>query len=419
MRFIDRLLNRTRRTGEQGHSAAPSFEALEPRLLLAADLTGVFGTVTLGATPTVGTDFTATLNITNNGPSSVDEEITVQFWMTTDGVLDSVGDYYLSHEDVDIDLGAGGTTSVSDDLHLPSWMIPGPYRLMAFIDSKYEVLESNEGNNFPFTPTPGAPYWVQPQVVDLTGAFTSSTLGATPIAGTDFTASLNVTNAGTDRVDEEITVQFWMTTDGVLDGAGDYYLGHEDVDVDLAAGGTKSVTEDLHLPSWMIPGPYRLMAFIDSKNEVLESNEANNFPFTPTPGAPYQVQPQVVDLTGAWGTVGLGATPAAGDDFTATLNITNIGTDNVKEGITVQFWMTTDGVLDGAGDYYLSHEDVDLDLGAGGTKSVTDDLHLPSWMIPGPYRLMAVIDSKGEVLESNEGNNFPFTPTPGAPYWVG
>ena len=253
---------------------------------------------------------------------------------------------------------------------------------------------------------------VEPATVDLTGAFATVSLGASPMAGTWGYAIVNVNNIGNTARAGTMDLQLWATSDGdvtTLAGVGDYLLTTARRYMYVPAGGSSQQVLYYTLPQGMAADDYRLALVVDSSNEVVESNETNNTALT---AGQYQVREAFVDLTGAFVVVSLTAAPAPGTWGYAIVDVHNDGNVARTGYMDLQLWATSDGdvtTLAGVGDYLLTTTRPYMHIAAGGFSRQVFYYTLPAGMTPGNYRLALVVDSSGEVVESDDNNNTTLT----------
>jgi subtilase family serine protease len=106
------------------------------------------------------------------------------------------------------------------------------------------------------------------------------------------------------------------------------------------------------------------------------------------------------------------ATAAAGTAVSASATVVNRG-NAVATGVTVRFFLSTDGVIS-ASDTALGDSTV-ATLGIGAQTVVTRSVTIPAGLAPGSYTLGAIVDPDARVIESNEGNNVS---SPAAPVTI-
>lgn len=172
-------------------------------------------------------------------------------------------------------------------------------------------------------------------------------------------------------------------------------------------------SDEINLPGWAIPtnipqGTYRVAVFLDTGNGVAEEDEDNNAgsSATFTIGQPDLEVPLVaVDRT-AYG---------RGQFLNATATIENTGLGSTFAqspfGFNLSFFL---GSVDTSNRTQFPIETGFVSFLSAG-QSTTDIINAPGWIIPsnvanGEYRVWVRADSGGDVVESDEGNNFGSSP---------
>ncbi len=305
----------------------------------------------------------------------------------------------------------------------PTGWPQGSAYLIMRTDSGGVVAEANENNNFGQVGTgkDRAPitFGVQP---DLVGA--ACTPPEAAVWGETITVQARAANLGAGASDR-FRIQWYLSRDtlgsgddvalALADGTGTY-TSHGG----LGAGSVGALfTVALDLPAappagWTGTGFYLLMK-TDAANQVVESNEANNFGQRGDgyDRAPLTLGDAAADLkgvecvspgTGTWG----GSVPL-------TCRVQNAGTAGTGQFL-VQWYLSTDAtgssddvllsLVDGMGSYYLHPT---LAAGASGLE-FTIELQLPpeapAGVVGTRYYVIMNCDPLNEVEESNEANNF-------------
>ncbi|MBX3301370.1 MAG: putative Ig domain-containing protein [Nitrospira sp.] len=119
-------------------------EPLEPRVLLAADLTGLVASATLPDPAVPPATATAVVQVQNIGDQRVTQS-QVGVYASLDTTLDSA-DILLGTANTG-QVNAGQSKNVSVKLTLPNTLDPVSYRLLAKVDNANAIAENNESNN--------------------------------------------------------------------------------------------------------------------------------------------------------------------------------------------------------------------------------------------------------------------------------
>ena len=151
-------------------------------------------------------------------------------------------------------LAAGKTRTVECEYTYESW---STYATRAVVDSKYEIDESNEGNNI-------AAKQVIPIHDEKPDLYVSSySFNHDPVQGEEFKVSITIKNKGEGDADS-FHWEWWPTA---------YGSACRDEIGDLDPGESKTVTCTYTYGGW---ANYATKAVADADNEVSESNEGNN-----------------------------------------------------------------------------------------------------------------------------------------------
>jgi len=174
------------------------FEALEPRLLLSADLAA--GSLTYAATAPLlpGDNVSALFEVHRPDNEALSNPIRIEFYTSTDANLDAA-DTLVGQADVAADQLPQGTHPINASLDLANLAEPGQYRLIAIIDPDNSLVESDETNNQSLAT---APLDVQFAVGQLPGRSPVSSLDLTDADGTRFT--LSIVGPGVARLDARL-----------------------------------------------------------------------------------------------------------------------------------------------------------------------------------------------------------------------
>ncbi len=243
---------------------------------------------------------------------------------------------------------------------------PGVFTLTARADVDGAVLESDEDNN-EYTVSYDATALADLTVADI------SWEPERPAIGEELTVTVTLENVGGGAASESVVRLF---VNDVAHG-------------EAAALATLYPQESGAVSFiWTAEtGTHTFRADIDHDNRVVESDETNNasetFEYDHT---------RLADLTVSeigWEP----ATPSIGDSVTFAVVIENVG-EAPANGFSVSFGDSSSG-------WQATEKIVSDELGAGGTVSVDFE-----WTADAdPHRFVAVADSQGEVVESDEDNN--------------
>ena len=161
-------------------------------------------------------------------------------------------------------LAAGGISSGSTTLLIPSTLTTGNYYLIAKADADDVVSETQESNN------------ASMNTLRVGGDLVVSSL-TVPFkigAGSTIVVSDTTKNQGTGTVDASVT-RFYLSTRILLDSSAMTLTDSRTVPP-LAAGASSSASTTLLIPSTVATGSYYLIAKADADNVVPETQESNN-----------------------------------------------------------------------------------------------------------------------------------------------
>jgi N-acetylneuraminic acid mutarotase len=238
---------------------------------------------------------------------------------------------------------------------------------------------------------------------DLTASITS-TSAASVIAGDRGSATVRITNSGSDRFRSDANVTVFISTDATIDQA-DAGMVVKNVKLNLKTGRSKDVRLKFNYPE-QAGGTYFLLTRIDPGDPALEASLANN---VAAADSTIEVAPQTIDLTGTIddpSSKGL----AAGGGSSTRVTISNLG--NVSFADAVTFTVAATSTADPAVQTPLTTVTKSLRLSPQKGKRIKIALPLPQDLASGSYVLTLQIDPDNAVTESNEANNLAQNTTP-------
>jgi subtilase family serine protease/subtilisin family serine protease len=356
-------------TSESNNSGPYAFIQIGPDLVVS----------TLGAPSTAGSGLPLSIAETtmNQGAGTAAASAT-KFYLSTDTVWDA-GDALLGGRSVPA-LNAGGASSASTSVTIPSSIVTGSYYILARADADGAVPEINENNNTQYTPV-----LIGPDLV--ISAFSAPSTGG---AGATILVSDTTRNQGGGSAGAS-TTKFYLSTNTTLDSA-DVLLGGRAIPP-LAAATTNSGSTWLSIPAGTATGSYYILAKADADNVVPETTENNN----DTQYAYIQVGPDLV-ISSLSAPSGGGA----GAALLVTDTTRNQGGGSADVS-TTRFYLSTNSTLD-AGDAVLGSRSVPA-LAAGATSTASTSLVVPSETPTGSYYILAKADADNGIAETSETNN--------------
>jgi len=327
--------------------------------------------------------------VVHNGGTAGTPASSVSFYLGA-GTMRATGDMALGSRSV-VSLLPGASATVQLTATLPASLAAGAWRVLAVADEDNLIAEINEANN--------------------TGASSTLTVGSPPAPDLDitaFTAPASAQAGGALAVQHTVanvgaaasagfTLQFFLSTDDVLDGA-DVSLGTRALGGLAAGASTGSLTTTLTVPAGTAAGSYRVIAMATLAGGT-ESTTGNNGAVS---GAISVTVPGVPKPDLAVTSVSVPATLPTGGSLAINHTIGNGGTA-AAGAFTVRFYLSTDTALD-AGDLLLGSRTL-TGLAAGASNTTVSTITLPSTVTVGTYRVLVVVDALGQVTESDETNN--------------
>lgn len=228
---------------------------------------------------------------------------------------------------------------------------------------------------------------ILPDGAELTGEATGPTGGG---PGDPLPVSLTVRNIGTNTTTVGFESRVYISSDATLD-RNDTLLGTLNFPA-LAAGGSATRTLDTTVPSGLGIGTYTLGALVDTSSVVPEAIESNNV-----------VIAQSRFLIGsdlALGDIPAPATGGIGDPLSLTIPVANAG--SAQTAVAVDVYLSADTVLDGTDTKIGTATTA---VGAVPLTNVVVTSTVPSNLMDGAYRVIAVVDPGNRITESDETNN--------------
>ncbi|MCW5625863.1 MAG: hypothetical protein KIT73_14215, partial [Burkholderiales bacterium] len=315
-------------------------------------------------------------------------------FLSTDEVLDA-SDVQLGQFHRAGALDAGDTYTGNLTAQLPVG-ISGPYYVLVRTDVANTVYEHvYEGNNVGFDATPINVLLTPPPDLEVDSIATAVDV----IAGTTLGIDYRVVNYGATATPNAVwTDGFYLSTDSVLD-AGDRLIGSFRHGGALPVDGFYDRHVDLTVP-FDLEGAFYLLIHTDSGNEVFELDNDNNVvASTQTVAVLQRPADLVVDRFEA------PATGAAGREVVLSWDVRNAGTGTTVSTRWVdRIYASVDGVLGNGDDVLLGEFVRGAALVAGATYTRNETVSLPLGL-SGTYRLFAVTDAGGSVVEGVENNN--------------
>jgi len=318
----------------------------------------------------------------------------VEFWGSRTGGL-TLDEFICDSQYVP---GLGLLGSYPFEALRPLYTLPdGPYSVVTVVDRPGMVGEWDEGNNRFVIPGKRLLVLRPPANVDLVvqGANVSP---KPPQAGQVATFSGTVRNVGAQN-SGFFWIEFWRSPDAVYPLLGNMVCDSIPIG-DLAPGGAINLGAYPRAIYTGVPLKGRIGIFVDRPDTVNETDETNNYEFTPSAGPP----PGDMDL---WVSSAADFTPAApvelqpGSMLSFTVNLINSGPHD-----TGSFWLEFWGSRTGGVTLDTLLCDSLLVPNLGAVQPVHYSVSRPLYAIPdGPYSVVVVADRLGQVAGDWPGNN--------------
>jgi subtilase family serine protease len=204
----------------------------------------------------------------------------VQSWydavyLSRDQFFDPGADTFLGYVEREGGLAAGQSYTQTRSFEIPQGF-SGPFYVFAVTDSTQKVYErSQELNNAAYD---GNSMQVSlPAPVDLVAG--SITVPVNGVPGQQTSVSYTVQNQGANTAKGTWVDSVYLSKDGQWD-INDPLLGKVQHTGDVTSGASYSETLNAALPG-VVPGNYQVIVRSDIRNNIAESNEANNLSVSP------------------------------------------------------------------------------------------------------------------------------------------
>lgn len=392
-----------------------ALEPLEPRQLLAGDLTGVFAPLATTSLPS-GTSIPVSFTLENPGDASISGKMKVNFLLSSDAAADP-GDKVLLSRKLSGSLAAGDDATFNLNLPIPSSAVAGNYRIITVLDVDGQIVEGDEGNN---TIASDAFDVTQPDY-NLNATVSSITVLPAYLSGTTpkGVVRIEVTNTGTTKLPKKqnIQVQIFARPNDATDNTQDILIDTlpKNALPNLGAGKSKKITRlvPLHTQSGKIKTPladgtYKLVAVIDSAGELAETNEADNTAIMPDTFklAPSFQDAAITNLTTFFKN-------GAGDNndkgkFGVVLR--NLGNAFIKGTADLNVYATLNGILDDAKILVGKLDNQKLNIKPGNLGKYKVPVQLTDSLEAGNYQFVVNIEDTQAWADFDPSNNTRVAP---------
>jgi len=354
----------------------------EPRSL--ADLT--LTALTAPATARTGGTISVANTVRNLGVVA-SPSVPLNFYLAT-ATTRGASDVLLGSRTIPA-LGVNGTSSATNAFAVSPSVEPGTYYVLAALDEAGAVTERNESNNV----RASAAMTITLFRPELT--LTSVGVPAAAAAGRPLTITSTVRNSGPAPAGSFV-VQFYLSTDGTLDG-GNVLLGARTIP-SLGAGAMSTAATMVTLPAdTPVPATYRVVGLVDALEQQAELEETNNATMSGTMSVTaYQPDLTITALTAP-------PTGAVGRPMMITDSVRN-GGPAPSGAFTVRYYLSSDETLHDT-DVLLGARTI-MSLAPGASSTVMTTLMVPAnTSAPATYHVIAVADAASQQTELAENNN--------------
>ncbi len=252
------------------------FEPLEPRQMLAADLTVGFSfSQQQPAIFAPGATISNVLVTLANGGDTATDFAALRAVLSLNQTFGDGDDIVLGDFVAD-PLAPGGQTDTAQSFAIPTSTAAGSYFLLVAADPDNQVVEDDDANNFAATATASIVVAGAPVFADLQTSL--GPVSGTFVPGQEIPVSFTIRNTGSAAADN-FTTRIVLSRNNIFGDGDDISLenvpeqGNGGVLPGEAFTDTGGV---LLIPEVIASGAYFLLAKIDVNDQVAESNETNN-----------------------------------------------------------------------------------------------------------------------------------------------
>jgi alpha-tubulin suppressor-like RCC1 family protein/subtilase family serine protease len=343
--------------------------------------------------PTINQGGTLSVTDTVQNQGSVTTAITsrVGFHLSVNNVYGDGDDVAVTTTRVLAALPAGGSSTGTTGLVIPSTIPPGAYFVCAKADSLSQIVEADETNNA--LCSSGTVNIPSPDLIVSALSTTTTTANAGGIASV-----INaVKNQGGSKAGTFVEA-FHLSTNAVYGDGDDIVLTTTRTIGSLGVGATSSATNAVQIPATTPVGSYYVCAKADDKNSVVESDETNNTQCTATT---VTVPPPDLVMTALGKT---GTSVAQGGSLVLSNTVKNQG-GSAAGAFAIGFVLSTNTIIGDGDDIPMTPQKSVSGLGVGLSSSSSTTVLVPDDTATGVYYVGAIADVNGAVAEGNENNN--------------
>lgn len=362
-----------------------------------------------GETPRV----TIPVTVTNEGNVNLDkgQKITITIVARPADAIDDSDDVVmviLENQSVS-NLKAGADKTFRANFNLPADLDADDYNFVAIIDSDDVVEESDENDNEAAGESDIA---VVEATRNLVGVINDSRFPEALISGDGdkISVPITITNNGNVALDKGQTIEITIVARpaDAIDDSDDVVLTvlTEQKVSGLGVDKSRKINASVTLPAGLASDEYKIVAIIDSDNDLAESSELDNEAVS---DAVIDVTLGQVNLTAALSETKIPTEAISGDGstFNVKVTVTNEGNIAVAKGQKITISLFANDTLDTV-DMIEIGEFLNANingLAPGKSRTFNISASLPEGMESSDYEIVAVVDSGEVVDESDENDN--------------
>jgi uncharacterized protein (TIGR02145 family) len=335
-----------------------------------------------------GTSVQAHFTLKNTG-DTVSEPSYTDIWLSRDSLIDE-GDIFLEVYYFD-EIPAGQNLDAHTEINIPLAVDTGAWNMIFMADSKQQVRESDESDNFAIEPV---------TVLSRPDLVVSETQSESTevIAGRRILATCLVKNSGKESAGPN-RLGYYLSADTIYDISDlfldDDYVGELKPKEDSPEG------QNLDIPDSTSPGQWYILFLADKDSIIDEIYEHNNLSHLAiTVLSPYpDLMVENATLTPAFA--------AAGGESEAFCTVLNSGYGRAG-GTRLHYYISADDSLS-ADDIFLDDSYVRR-LRHNSSSDESTTLSIPEDLPTGDYYILFVADGEEGIQEENENNNITALP---------
>ncbi|MCE9592015.1 MAG: hypothetical protein K8S99_16020 [Planctomycetes bacterium] len=383
-----------------------ALEPLEPRALLAADLTGAFATLVSASIPS-GSTQSLVINVNNPTLEAAKGTARVDFFFSADDQK-SDDDIPIGSGKLSGKIAPGATAPKTFKVTLPTNLVAGTGRIIALLDAGGTFAEADETNN---TVVSEEITVTQPDY-DLHATFGEVKFPTAVVSGVAVkgTAKVLLSNVGTAQLGKKqsVNVKVYLRPADALDDSTDVLVSPADAKAivinNLKGGATKNVVVKIALGAGQPIGGYKLVTVIDDGNALAETDETNNTTIADVPAA-ITVAEAFVDLNMTAASTTFGGSTVGNTSGKGSVTLVNNGNVPAAGTVNIEFFATTNGTIDGNAILIGQANPTNVSLKPGASKAYAVNLAAPLVGDDTVYQIVARMTPVTGITDTNSAND--------------